>query len=347
MKRFIALCAVSALWGGGVFALDVAPGGESLFLYGQPKFLAGAADAAGGPVFSAGSYSFNMNPALTAGLQCLSADLGYTGIVNTDSETLASAARLGLSVPNRFGVFSGALQGFFGEDAVGIGNVAVARAGFSRDVTENFYLGVSVSFGMLFYEDNQDFYAGADVGAWSRVPSIAFLKNVRFGLTVQNIGKSFDTAGPVKDFKVFSYPAMFTPKLGVAASFLDIKDLEAGFSLDAAFPTFANIVFNAGLQLQIKNIVVVSAGWDFNLREYVDGSAVHGPVVGVGVKIQLNTSGSELMSKRGFSQTDIDADLLWQDRGDGLQMISVGAAASFGVKDTIAPEIKIGEIRLR
>jgi hypothetical protein len=322
------------------------PGTDNLFLYGHPAFVTSGASAAGGPVLSAGSYSFVLNPALTAGLQSLSADLGYTGIINTTSDVeIGSAIRLGVSVPNRFGVFSGAFQGGFLENALSLGNTLVGRIGFSRDVTDNFYLGLSVSGGYFVYDKNNDFYVAADVGAWYRVPSIAFLRQVRFGVAVQNLGKTFLKATPSKSFEARSYPAMFTPKAGVAAHLLELKDVTVGLSLDLAFPTFSNILFVAGLQGKIADLVTISAGWDCNILELYEDYGIHLPYVGIGVKFSVNTSGSNLMSKRGVDQTDIEPSAVWQRIHKDTHTASIGVTARFGVRDTLPPDIKVGDIR--
>ena len=322
------------------------PGTDNLFLYGHPAFMTSGASAVGGPVLAAGSYSFVMNPALTAGLQSLSADLGYTGIISAVSDAeIGSAVRLGVSVPNRFGVFSGAFQGGFLENSLNIGNTFVGRLGFSRDVTDNFYLGLSVSGGYFVYGENNDFYIAADVGAWYRVPSIAFLRQVRFGVAVQNLGKTFMEATSYENLDVRSYPAMFTPKAGVAAHLLELKDVTIGLSLDLAFPTFSNILFVAGVQGKIADLVTISTGWDFNLLENYDHDTIHLPYVGVGVKISINTSGSGPMSKRGFDQTDIEPSAVWQRIDEKVHMTSIGVTASFGVRDTLPPDIKVGDIR--
>ncbi|MDR2509768.1 MAG: hypothetical protein LBC77_03890, partial [Spirochaetaceae bacterium] len=209
----------------------------------------------------------------------------------------------------------------------------------------NFYLGLSVSGGGFWYDDNKDLYAACDVGAWYRIPSVAFLKQVRFGLALQNLGKTFGTIGKVEDFEVRSYPAMITPKFGVAAHLVEVNNFVTGLSLDVGFPTFTNFLFNAGLQFQIMNIAFLSVGWDFNAREYIDEVHSMLPHIALGVKFSVNTSGNELFRRGGFDQTDIDIDLAWKNAHKDTQVVSFGAAASFGVRDTIPPDIKIGEIR--
>lgn len=342
----VTLCVLAAAGG---WAYTPPAGGQSLFLLGHPKFVTLANSAAGGALFSEGSYSLNFNPALTAGLQCPSADFGYTGLQEFDDPYQhGSSLHLGFSYPSRFGVFSLGAQGNFiklSESA--IGNVGLVRLGLARDVTENLYLGFSLSGGGLGYDDASDFYLAGDIGAWYRVPQIAFFKEVRFAVALQNIGKPFQTSGPVKTENATGFPGVFAPKAGIAAHLIDLKQFALGVSADVSFPTFTNFLLNAGLQISIARFVYVSAGWDFNAREVADigGSALHLPFIGVGVKLSLNTSGSEAMKRRGFNETTLDVDAAWQRQQGSLHLISIGAAASFGVKDVLPPDISTGEVR--
>ncbi|MDR0598793.1 MAG: hypothetical protein LBG84_01745 [Treponema sp.] len=332
------------------------PGSEGVLLYGHPRFITGANSAAGGPVFTTGSYSLTMNPALPADLQCLSADLGYTGLLAAGEDAgHAAALRLGAAAPTRFGVFSAAAQGLFAKEVLGVGNIAIGRLGWSRDVTRNFYLGLSVTGGALFYDGYRDFYIAADLGAWLRFPEIAFLKQVRFAAVAQNLGKTFTQFGPDDGgaaFDIRGYPGMITPKVGAAAHLLEKKGLILGVSADLSVPTLSNLVFNTGLQAVIADLVYVSAGWDFNLWEAAEKwgpgngrTGFHSPYIGLGVKLSINTSGNETMKKRGFDQTDITADAVWQRLWKDVHLYSLGAAASFGVRDTIPPDIHVGAIR--
>jgi hypothetical protein len=345
------IAAAFVLAAAGLWAYTPPSGGQSLFLLGHPKFVTLANSAAGGALFSEGSYSLNFNPALTAGLQCPSADFGYTGLQEFDDPNKHGASlHLGFSYPSRFGVFSLGAQGNFVKlsDAP-IGNVGLLRLGLARDVTENLYLGFSLSGGGLGYDGVSDFYVAGDIGAWYRVPQIAFLKEVRFAVALQNIGKPFQTSGPLKVENSTGFPGVFAPKAGVAAHLIDIKERQfaLGVSADVAFPTFTNFLLNAGLQIAIARFVYVSAGWDFNAREVADGggNALHLPFVGVGVRLSLNTSGNEMMKRRGFNETTLDVDGAWQGQQGSLHLISIGAAASFGVKDVLPPDISTGEVR--
>ncbi|MDR0527170.1 MAG: hypothetical protein LBG79_05090 [Spirochaetaceae bacterium] len=329
-----------------VYAADPFINGDMFMLLGHPKFIVTANSAAGGPLFSEGSYSINMNPALSGGLQFPALDFGYTGILHTgDSPEFGGNLHLGASIPTRMGVVSIGAHGLFDKDIMGI-NSGLFRLGLSRDLTSNFYLGLSVWGGIIEFGEDNDFAIAADVGAWYRIPQLLFLKNIRFGAAVQNIGKSFIYDG------YFSFPSMFTPKLGIAFSVLQVKMLEIGLSADVALPSFLlNITANTGLQINIANLINVYAGWDFNLRETAHlkdvgmKEVVNKPYIAVGVKLKVDTSGNNFMHKHSLNEMVLDVDTIWQKRYENSQLFSVGGSAVFGERDNFPPVIQTGEVR--
>jgi hypothetical protein len=327
----------------GVSADSPIPGSTSIFLLGHPKFVITANSAAGGPLFSEGSYALNMNPALTAGLQFPAMDLGYTGLQQLEgiSSGHGSTFHLGGSFPTRWGVLSGSAYGIFvnlGE--MNLGDAGLFRLGFSRDVTENLYLGLLVGYGYLAVESLSDYHVAADLGAWYRIKQLAFLKNLRFAVVLQNLGKPFNFPS------VMNFPPMLTPKVGVAASLLELNKFSIGVSADIMFPSFIDFALNTGVQIMIANFVTISGGWDFDAREAtLPGATLHLPYVALGVRFKVDTSGINRMSRRGYTNMMLDLDAVWQRRQGSVNLVSAGAAAVFGVRDITPPAINIGEIR--
>jgi hypothetical protein len=337
-------------------ATDYAPfGGENLFHYGHPAYQSSADSAAGGPLFAAGPYSININPALTAALQCLTADAGFSVFSDAGDQDLGSggAFHIGTSLPTRWGVWTAAVQSDFLQHPFSIGNVIAGHFGFSRDVTENLYIGLTLSGGGLTYKGDEgnmkdgynDFAVLVSLGIWYRIKEISalsdkpFLKNIRFGLALQNLGKSFNQTTVGED--VF-FPGIITPKFGAALDLVSHPKIKVGASADIAVPIDPfNFLFSAGLQVEIANLVYIGSGWNMNARELSDGAEAYGPYITVAVKFSANTSGSERMRKRGFDQTDIKVEGLWQHMGNDLHHTTLGATFNFGVQDTTPPEIDI------
>jgi hypothetical protein len=337
----------------GIIADDAPPpGGESLFLYGHPAYAAGANSAAGGPLFSAGPYSINVNPALTAGFQAPVADFGVSVLTDTASAKAGAALHLGASYPTRWGVWTGALRGVFLDfDALPIGNSVTGHVGFARDVTENLYIGVGLSAGGMFNGAASDFYAAADAGVWYRIKEIAVLpvKNIRFGVVFQNLGKSFNNylLGGVSLSYGAGFPGIFQPKAGVAADVLSLDKLKLGLSVDASFPAFSNFVLNAGVQAEIADMFYVSMGWDFNAREGSNEYGTHWPFLSCGVKFQIDTSGVKALGKDGVEETDVKIDSLWQHLHHNIEHIAIGATVNFGARDGMPPVIDVEEVQYK
>lgn len=368
MKKFFLVFVCLGLFGAAVSADEwpprkekhdwPPPGGEGLFLYGHPAYTKSANSAAGGPLFSAGPYSININPALTAGFQSPVADFGFSVIADTDDPKPGSALHLGASYPTRWGVWTGALRGeFLNFDSLSMGNVVAGHAGFARDVTENLYIGAGLSIGGMFNDETKDLYAAADLGVWYRIKALGaledkpYLKNIRFGVAFQNLGKSFrkfrvdDPFGDHEQTYNTGFPGIAEPKAGVAADLVSFDKFKLGLSVDVSFPTFSNFVLNTGMQAEIAEMFTVSSGWDFNARENGKDYGLHWPYIAVGARFQVDTSGLAPLRKKGIEQTDIQVDGIWQHLHNYTEHVSLGATAYFGVRDALPPDIEVGQVQ--
>jgi hypothetical protein len=357
LKKLLFLFCFAGLAASGIAADDLPPpGGESLFLYGHPAYTTSANSAAGGPLFSAGPYSININPALTAGLQSPVADFGISILTDNANAKAGAALHLGASYPTRWGVWTGALRGVFLDfDSLPAGNIVAGHVGFARDVTENLYIGVGLSAGGSFNDAVKDFYAAADAGVWYRIkeitelPVLKNLKNIRFAVAFQNLGKSFNNyqAGGAEQSYGAGFPGIFQPKAGIAADVLSFDKLKLGLSVDVSFPAFSNFVLNTGLQAEIAEMFYLSTGWDFNAREASNDYGAHWLYLACGVKFQVDTSGVKALGRDGVEQTDIQIDGLWQHLHKNTEHISIGTTVNFGARDGMPPVIEIDEIQYK
>jgi hypothetical protein len=315
-----------------ITAYDPPPGAEGLFLLGHPGFITSAESSAGSALFMPSVHDSVVNPALVAELQRLSVDLGYTALVQTkDGTALGNAFYAGMLFPTRFGVFSGAAQGLFSSiNGMNFGNVMLARGGFSRDVTERLNVGAGVFGGGVFGDVFNDWALALDVGFMYKLGKLGALKDARYGVVLSNMGKTF-----TNEF----IPAIFTPKVGFAANFLDKEKFTAGFSTDLSFPLFQNVVFNTGLQFFIANMVIVSAGWDVNIHEAARGDGLHLPSFGIGVRFTVGN----FMNRQAWEGSDFMVSSSWRQIHDGIHLISAGASLNLGVRDNEPPIILIEE----
>jgi hypothetical protein len=319
-----------------VYSKDTPPYGENLFMLGFPGFISNAASTAGGGLYDAGPYSININPALTAPLQRVSADIGST-ILGKDGDT-GFAFLLGALLPSRWGVWTASTQGAFLDTPLSPpGNAFSGRFGWSRDFTENLYLGASVFAGVIS-NYGVGGAGGLDIGVVYRMGSLGFLKDARLAAAFVNVGKTFDN-----DYYK-NFPGAFTPKGGFAAILFENNSFAAGFSADLSFPTFQNAVLNAGLELGIIKMITISFGWDVNIKELVDDKDnIHTPFIGISFKWTANTGSSDIMRGQGWEKTDVDISALYQQINNNINLFSAGVSAQFGSIDREPPVIKLGD----
>jgi hypothetical protein len=335
MKRISFVIGLTVAFIGALYPKDVPPYGENLFLLGFPGFVSNAASTGGGGLYDAGPYSININPALTAPLQRVSADLGMalmTGEQDTGFSFLAGAL-----FPSRWGVWTANLQGSFLEMPLyPPGNTFSGRFGWARDVAENLYVGADIFAGATSKYGNS-FAAGLDAGFVYRMGNLSFLKDSRLSVALANIGKTF-----TNDY-YGNFPGAFTIKGGFAAVLLENDKFSAGFSADIAIPTFQNTLLNVGVELGIVKLVTVSLGWDINVRELADGIGPHTPFIGIAFKWTANTGGSDILMKQGWEKTDLSVSTIYQKLDDKTNLFSAGLSAEFGSIDKDPPAIKLGE----
>jgi hypothetical protein len=335
MKTFISVIGLAAIITGGVYAKDPPPYGENIFLLGFPGLISNAASAAGGGLYDAGPYSININPALTAPLQRVSADLGASIMARDADGGFAFLA--GTLLPTRWGVWTAVLQGAFLETPLyPPGNTFTGRSGWSRDLTEKLYVGASIFAGGTS-KYGSDFAAGLDLGFVYRIGNLGFLKDARMSAVFANIGKTFSN-----DY-FDNFPGAFTVKGGFAAVLFENDKFSTGFSADLAVPSFQNALLSLGLEFGIVKIITVSLGWDMNVRELANNIDPHTPFIGIAVKWTANTGGSDILMKQGWEKTDLSVSSLYQRLDGKTNLFSAGLSAEFGSLDKNPPLIDMGD----
>jgi hypothetical protein len=366
-KKLLALVAAFALGAQFVSAYNPLPGGEDLFLFGYPGLIAGGLSTAGGGLFNATPASVLLNPALTAPLQRVAADFGWAGFFQDDDDYedgAGGAFQLGALFPSKWGVWTASVQAaFMPIDQMPFGNMIVGRASWSRDITDNLYVGASVFVGSIDDDKaaKESVAAAVDFGVVYRIGALAFFRDARVSAVIANIGTMYRS-----DYYA-DFPSPFTLRGGFAALFLDPQKVNpdkitAGISADVSIPGFQNFLFSFAAQATIWKIVTVSVGWDTNVAEFskIPENAVHSPFVSVGVNLTLDTGKIERARQKfdkallenpdfnaenyqGWEKSDFTFSAMGQQIHSKVFMMSVGASAQFGQRDTEAPLINIGE----
>ncbi|MDR2660073.1 MAG: hypothetical protein LBC27_08850 [Spirochaetaceae bacterium] len=316
------------------YSYDAPPYGENLLLLGFPGLMSDAASVSGGGIFDAGPYSVILNPALTAPLQRVSANLGASILLK--DENTGFAFLMGALLPSRWGVWTALAQGALLDLPFSPpGNMFNGRLGWSRDISENLYVGASV-FAGITSNYGTGYAAALDLGFVYRVGKLGFLKDARVSVAAANLGKTFGN-------DLYSnFPGSFALKGGFAALLFENNNFSAGFSADAAFPTFQNMVLNLGVELNIIKMITVSCGWDMNVHEFANNKEMHGPSVGIGFKWTANIGASGIMMNQGWEQTDVNVSAVYQTINNSINLFSAGVSAQFGSIDRDPPVIKLG-----
>lgn len=329
-------------------------GGQNVLRLSEPQLLAGGNSAAGGGLFGTTPASIVINPALTAWEQRSTADLAGTVLYSSNSDddgSLGSSFQAGLLIPSRWFVSTFLFQGTWAEFLdMPVGDSINFMYGYAKDITETVSVGLSANFGYLFGDYGNDWTAGLGIGAYYSYGDWKSLKNIRFGASLTNLGKMYSdskTFGFSSDYEkgefddVSSWPAFATLRTGAAATFIETDSMDLGLSLDFSYPSFQDFVIDAGLQMEFAKVVKVYSGWQFDVREFAEGSKNIIPSIGVSFKFQFNSQKDSFLGERGWEQSEMTVSAGWKQLYENINAFSAGAVMNLGLKDTAAPEIKL------
>ncbi len=361
MKKKI-LVAVGVLATTATFAITYNPpaGGQNAQRVTSPELLTGAKSVAGGPLLNVTPTSILNNPALPAFNQRNTLDLGGTMFSDTkDDHTLGWAFEVGLIKPTRWCVPAFLVQGVFVPcESMQLGNSVNLTAAYSKDITDQFSIGLSANFG-AFWQYGSDWKLDAALGAFYNHGDIAFLKNVRFGAAITNLGKMYsstevlglegygdfvdETIDPNKDYEAGNWPALATFRIGVAGSLIETDSFKLGLSLDTAYVPLKNVVFDTGLNILIKNVFKIASSWEFDLQEFRNDAKNLMPSVGLSFKFVFKSKDDSYLSSKGWGQSEVTLSAAWQRMYKNVDAFSAGLLTDLGLEDTQAPEIMMWE----
>ena len=322
-----------------LFAYNPSAGGELMYQLQTPDVLADGASVAGGALFSASAEHIAINPALTSEEQRIVINLDYTALAGS---SYGQTMFLGTIFPTKYGVLTFSGQGIFATlDELDLGNCFTMRAGFSKDISEELYVGTdlacTIGSGFGIYGDFGFYYKAGSV-KW-----LPFLKDVKFGGVLTGCGLPYNNSSKSaldSEEAVTGFPGLVTPHAGLSGTLVTTDKFKMGLSADLAFPTFQNIVFDTGLQMLIADFVRVRTGWNFNLRECMAGKASYIPSIAVSAKIAFKTQNS-FMNKNGWAESEVEIPAGYRQLTGGVHAISAGATLHLGMQDNKEPVIKL------
>lgn len=329
-----------------LFAYNPPNEGENLFGFSNPFLLTNGSSTAGGGIFECSPSSMAVNPAILAFEQRVTFDFGYTGMFSSvdESAPYGQSFNLGALMPTPFAVVGGEIVGVFVPfKEMQLGNSFTLKTAAAKKVADRLSLGVGVNAGIT-YGYNTDWLLTADIGGLYEVGDFGFMKDIRFGASVLNIGKTYNSTtvkgiyGNQSNTSWKGYPCFMTVKTGAAANFVKTKDFVLGLSFDVSFPFFNNIIFDSGLQIDIKDFFRLSTSWQYDMNAVAQGYAIDIPTVGISFKFNIDT---KFIGNNEMKKSEMAVSSAWKNVNGNINAVSLGATVNLGQKDTEAPVIEI------
>lgn len=355
MKKYLSLLAVSAAFITGLFAYNPPVGAEDMCLLSSPAGLSGNLFTAGSISNSSGAESIVVNPALTAENQRVNLNAGYTFLFDSNNQNesqIGSAFQTAILIPNKLFVFSGYLNGIFipFNDEMYLGNSINVKAGLSKEITDKLNIGISINGGFA-WKYGMDWSLGFNCGFVYDIGQLGFLKDFRYGVSVLNLGKNYETCnnnlnnnksfGIDNEHSVSPFPSIATIKIGAAASLFKNDLMDLGAALDFTIPAFQNFIVDMNLQFTLKQMLTLSIGEKINVRELVNNHNNLIPSVGLFFKFSFDVKNNEYLASRDWSESEMRVSAAYKNMYEKINAISAGVDIDLGMKDTTPPQILI------
>lgn len=355
MKKYLSLLAVSAAFITGLFAYNPPVGAEDMCLLSSPAGLSGNLFTAGSISNSSGAESIVVNPALTAENQRVNLNAGYTFLFDSNNQNesqIGSAFQTAILIPNKLFVFSGYLNGIFipFNDEMYLGNSINVKAGLSKEITDKLNIGISINSGFA-WKYGMDWSLGFNCGFVYDIGQLGFLKDFRYGVSVLNLGKNYETCnnnlnnnksfGIDNEHSVSPFPSIATIKIGAAASLFKNDLMDLGAALDFTIPAFQNFIVDMNLQFTLKQMLTLSIGEKINVRELVNNHNNLIPSVGLFFKFSFDVKNNEYLASRDWSESEMRVSAAYKNMYEKINAISAGVDIDLGMKDTTPPQILI------
>ena len=343
MKRIVfSLCALLCTYT-FLFAYNPPIGGESANTFFSPDLLGGQTSATGGPFGDGNPAELATNPALSAYEQRVIFDLSYAAVIGFNKSTAGDfgwkghLANIDFLYPARWGVIAADVH-FFNSSFASLqwGTAASMRLSYSKDLTDKLALGIGL-YGIV----GTGWGVGADIGVLYRFGDLGFAKDSKVGASITGMGKPYNAGrGGIKGMANTSgFTGMFTPRVGFATTFISVKNFKLGMAFDLSFPTFQNVVFDAGLHMKFADMVTFKTGWNFNLVETLNHRQTYIPSFGLACTIKIKSKDANEMN--AWEQSDITPQVAVKPLYNNIWVIGAGVNAKVGKTDTAAPVISI------
>jgi len=328
---------------GSVYAYDPPAGGTLV------PVLPSAHALAQGPTVTAmdAPWADWLNPAASAAQQRPALEASYVGLTDfgQDGQGWGSAASLGLSLPKPYAVWGAGLRFISVPDSMSslpLGTFIQGRGGIAKDLFANFFVGAGVDLTL----GDGGWGAGANLGVLQLAGPVGFLKDVRWGATLANIGKGYGSE--LSGTGLFGgeqslFPPPFTFSVGAQGLFLSTADLKAGLGLNLSAPSFADLEACLSASFTWRDVVSLRAAWDLSARELAEGSDGRSLIPAVGLTASIPLQGKKAdprLAKQGWDKADLKPALSISPLYGDLWALGFGATLPLGTVDKTAPKIK-------
>ena len=345
MKKVITIFLVVASVFSFASAYNPPVGAEKMFDYSSPNALSGNMTVTGGALFNSGADSLIVNPALAAGEQRVSLNLGYTFLHSYGGENteFGGAFQTAILIHYKLFVFSGYLNGtFMPFSEMNIGNSFNIKASLSKEITDKLDIGLGINGGIA-WSDKATWALSANLGFNYNYGDLWIFKDFRYGASMLNLGKNYILVNnPGVDIynKSTHFPSILTIKIGAAGTVFDNDFLDIGVAMDLTTTLFLNLIADFNAQIVFKDFVFLSIGESINVTEsaYNRWSAI--PSVSVGVKFSLDVKNNQYFDKNGWSKNEMSVSTGYKNLYGSVNAYSAGVDLDLGMKDTTPPVIK-------
>lgn len=281
------------------------------------------------------------NPASAAFFQRTTADLNYINIQGLgDYGGSGHIINGAVSFPTKFGTMTTSLH-FLGTNGLDgptmdFGTLFLGNFTFSKELYSDLYIGAGITGGVGTHYGSGttvDWAAGLNLGFIYMPGSIGFMKNFKWGIVLDNMGKGYadSTSGYNQ-----AIPANFTLGTGVQFDLIDKENFVWTILGDLRSPSVTDLKFEIATDILIGGIVQIDSSASISLRDAIAGeTGTLIPSVGVSVKIPL--SGKENKDVLGSSEMNVN--LAAAPLYDGNWAFGGGLTVPFGVIDDAPPEL--------
>lgn len=370
MQKKFSFVVAGLLLAGSVFAYNPPAGGQNLHRLSSPTSLTGAGSAAGGALYEVLPAAIFNNPALPAFEQRIVLSVGASLLVDGNSGTdremykytdsdgeclydtddfnkAGEALEVGLLVPSRYGVATAMFQGVWAPLAdMPIGDFLLFSGNVSKDITDQVSIGVTGTLGAFgLGKFGSDFSATVGLGIYYDYGELKFLKDLRFGFALLNLGKTFtktELPGINASEYAENWPGIVTPRIGGAATLLETKKLRLGTSIDMSAPTFQDFVFDAGLQVEYAQFLKLATAWEYDTRECNWNCKNLLPSVGLSFKFVFHSKEDSTITKfAGGQESEMTVSGAWHQMYEDVNVVSASTVLKLGLIDKDPPVITL------